>query len=400
VAIIDTGVQADLPELVGRVVPGADLIGNGTDGRTDFDGEAFSHGTAMASIIVARAGYGNIVGVAPGAKILPIAVPLRGVVRRGVPTPDATAVAVRYAAEHGAKIISMSLGGLRYQGQDDVPCPQTLQAAILDAVAAGALVVAASGNSGENGSPVEEPGVCLGAISVGSVNSTLTASTFSSRHPYLTLSAPGDEVPTLTRVPGRAFVGGGTSQATAMASAALAVVWSKFPTDTGRQVLTRVLETATDRGARGTDPVYGAGVVNPGAAIAAPPSTAGPTAANPVFDGVEPLLAQRAASPVTPAVTGPAGDPAAALGDFVVGRLPSVFGAAFYGLVGAALLALLATVALVVAAARRRPRPVLATPADRAGGHRHSEAGARFSSGAGFNSGAGFSGSEPPDSEH
>src|SRR5206468_2539702 len=86
----------------GRViVPGTDL-GEGGDGRSDREINAFGHGTAMASIMVARAGLFGITGLAPGAKILPIAVPLTGTTDAG--QPDKLPDAIRYAADHHAKI--------------------------------------------------------------------------------------------------------------------------------------------------------------------------------------------------------------------------------------------------------------------------------------------------------
>jgi len=287
VAVIDTGVDASLPELRGKVLPGADFIGNHSDGRTDFDSEDFSHGTAMSSIIAADRGFGNIEGLAPGVRILPIAVPLHGVVRHGTPPSNATAEAIDYAVGHGAKIINMSLGGVRDESEDGPdPCPGAVQQSVLRALRAGALVVAASGNSGDGNSPVEEPGVCLGVVSVGAVDRNLDVTSFSSRHPYLTVSAPGDNVPSLSR--DAAYIGEGTSQATALTSAALALIWSKYPHETDRQVLTRLLDTVTDRGPTGRDPAYGYGVIQPAAAIAAAAPAA--TAKNPVLDAVQPLI--------------------------------------------------------------------------------------------------------------
>ncbi|UQX88189.1 S8 family serine peptidase [Jatrophihabitans telluris] len=350
VAIIDTGVQASVPELSGRVLPGVDYIGNGTDGRTDFDSDAFSHGTAMASLIVARSGYGNIEGLAPGSKILPIAVPLRGVIRNGTSTPNATAQAVRYAADHGAKVISMSLGGLVFQGQDDVPCPTALQDAVVYAVKKGALVIAASGNSGQDGSPVEEPGVCLGVISVGAVNRQAGVTAFSSRHPYLTLAAPGEEIPTLSKVPAQAFIGGGTSQATAIASAATAMVWSKYPSETNKQIASRLIAAATDEGPAGRDPSYGYGLINPAAAI----SSAAADSPNSVFTGVAPLLAASGVKGAKAPTVKAAGVGTASIGTFALGTAPSLFTPAFYATVaGAGLLLILAIVLLVLGARRR-----------------------------------------------
>ncbi|HEX4726336.1 MAG TPA: S8 family serine peptidase [Jatrophihabitans sp.] len=352
VAVIDTGVQASVPELAGRVLPGTDLIGNGSDGRIDYDTDDFSHGTAMASIIVARSGRAGIEGLAPGAMVLPVSVPLRGVVRNGKPTANATSVAINYAADHGARIINLSLGGVRDQSDDGPdPCPSTVQTAVLHALAKGALVVAASGNSGGNGSPVEEPGVCLGVVSVGAVDRQLQALPFSSRHPYLTVSAPGDSIPSLSR--DSAYVGEGTSQATAMTSAALALIWSKYPTETNRQVLTRLLSTTTDRGPAGRDSAYGIGVINPAAAIAAH-LTAG--AANPVFDGVQPLLAQTGRPAAGPKAVPVAAAPNSSLGIFRVGSAGSATSGRFYLLaVAAGVFALLAGLFLLLFVRRRAP---------------------------------------------
>jgi len=356
VAVADTGVQADIPELAGRVLPGADFIGNGTDGRTDFDGETFSHGTAMASIIAARAGAFGIQGLAPGSKILPIALPLTGVIRNGTPTRGATAKSVRYAVDHGAKIISMSLGGIRIQSEDSDPCPQDLQDAVIYALNKGALVIAASGNSGDQGNPVEEPGVCLGVVSVGSVNSALTVSSFSSRHPYLTVTAPGDTIPTLNRDPGRAFLGGGTSQATAMTSAAIALVWSKYPKESNRQILSRLLSTVTDRGPKGRDDAYGLGVINPEAAMK---STATATTPNPVFDAARPLIDLANLKPATPPTKAAAGNPTAPLGDVSVGTVGSILSARLLAYaISSMVLILLALVLLVFGLRRVAPRPL------------------------------------------
>jgi subtilisin family serine protease len=276
-------------------------------------------------------------------------------VRIGTPTPNATAVAIDYAADHGARIINLSLGGVRDPSDGPDPCPAAVQTAVLHALTKGALVVAASGNSGDDGSPVEEPGVCLGVISVAAVDRQLAVTPFSSRHPYLTVAAPGDSVPSLSR--DSAYVGEGTSQATALTSAALALIWSKYPSETNRQVLSRLLDTVTDRGPAGRDPAYGLGVINPAAAIAAHPLAG---AANPVFDAVQPLLRLNATPVRSPKVVPAAGQPGSPLGDFTVGRAAADTTVRFYLLVaGAGLGALLALLFLVLFVHRRPSRQVL-----------------------------------------
>lgn len=353
VAVIDSGVQADIPELRGKVLPGADFIGNGSDGRTDYDNDAFSHGTAMASLIAAGKGFAGIEGLAPAAKILPVAVPLVNVVRRGEPPRNSTAKAIRYAADHGARIISMSLGGPRFEGRHQLPCPQEIQNAVLHALGKGALVVAASGNSGDSRNPVEEPGVCLGVVSVGAVNAQLDVTEFSSRHRYLSVTAPGSNIATLTREPDTAYAESGTSHATAITSGALALIWSRYPRESARQILTRLLATVADRGPKGRDPAYGFGVINPAAAIAASPAVAaGP---NPVLDGAAPLLALSRARAKPPSPLAAASRPDAALGEYRIGDRPAEPGPEVYlPAAGSAVFGVLALVLLIAASRRSR----------------------------------------------
>jgi len=351
IAEIDTGVNAKVPELAGRVLRGTDFGAAGGDGRTDHDVAKFGHGTAMASLMVARPGAFDITGLAPDAKVLPIAVPLRGT-NDPQAGGDHLADAIRWATDHGAKIISMSLGGSRDPSHDKVPCPDDEQAAITRAIGKGAIVVAAAGNAGRSGSPVEEPGVCLGVVSVGAVDSKAVVAAFSSRHKYLTVAAPGVRIPSLGRIPGTAFSGNGTSQATAITSAALAMVWSKFPKLTGRQIVARLLATL-DRRAAKRDPAYGFGIVNAGRAIrAAVPANA----PNPVFAPLDPFVAaaKRRSTHLPPPVT--AGTKAAPPGQFAVGQMPTAWSSRAWTGVVMAVLGALALVMLAIVGIRRSRR--------------------------------------------
>ena len=110
IAEIDTGVNASLSGLSGRILKGTDFGAAGV-GQIDRDQDTFGHGTAMASIMVSRPSSFDVTGLAPGAKILPIAVPLIGTTDEQ--DNDHLDEAIKYAADHGAKIISMSLGGTR-----------------------------------------------------------------------------------------------------------------------------------------------------------------------------------------------------------------------------------------------------------------------------------------------
>jgi subtilisin family serine protease len=358
---IDTGVNASLPELAGNVQSGTDFGSFGGDGRTDRDTDDFGHGTAMASLMVAHDGEDNILGIAPDARILPIAVPITGTTDdAGDDASDLLLQAIRWAADHGAKIISMSLGAPRDPGISR-SCPAKQQSTIDYALAKGAIVVASGGNSGDAGSPVEEPSVCLGVVSVGAADSSGTVPVWSSKHPYLTVSAPGVNVPSIGQIPGEAFFGDGTSQAAAITSGGLAVIWSKYPQLTARQVVARLLATVDGKQTT-RDAAVGYGRINIGAAVN---NTVPADAPNPVFASADPFVAQDAAVKAAPGA--PLVRPASARtklpGDFAVAPLPGplLSGPGLVGLVLAAL-GLVCLVLLVVGAVRRRR--AVAAPVD------------------------------------
>ncbi len=353
VAVIDTGVQASVGELSGSVLSGTDLTGLGGNGHTDRDRNRFDHGTAMAALI---AGHGGpyLAGVAPSSKILPVAVPLVGT-NQGEHSPGYIADAVRYSAMHGAKIISMSLGGLRYPDEDQVACPSDTQSAIFYALSKGAIVVAAGGNSGLKDSPAEEPGVCLGVVAVAAVDANRQAPDFSSRHPYLTVAAPGVDVPTINAA-ATIFIGNGTSQATALTSGALALIWSAHPRETNRQITARLIAGARDAGPRGVDSSFGYGTIDPAASISA---RLGPNPVNPVFTRADPFLTTRGPEvstalpkPAAAKVGPPAAFVAAAPAEFAVAKTMWL----------AIVVASLGLLVLLITFLTRRRRPVPAVP--------------------------------------
>lgn len=356
IAEVDTGVNASLPELAAKVLPGKDF-GRSGDGRVDRDVDQFGHGTAMASIMVGRPGVLGITGLAPDAKLLPIAVPLTGTTDAG--PDDHLSEAIRWGVDHGGKVISMSLGAARIPAKVSEPCPAAEQAAVYYALSKGAVLLAAAGNNGRSTSAVEEPGVCLGVISVGAVDAAATVADFSSRHPYLTLAAPGVNIASLSRVPGAAYSGDGTSQATAIAAAVIALVWSKYPKLTGRQIVTRVLATLDEHTTR-RNPGYGFGIIDAYRAVTGPVPAA---AANPVYAAAEPFLARdRAFSTVLRAPGPPPAGVAKSVGRFAIGKAPRVFVPSVVGGIAVSAAGLLGLLALLVTAGagrrRRRRAPV------------------------------------------
>jgi subtilisin family serine protease len=357
IAEVDSGVNANLTALSGKILPGIDFGAQGGNGQIDRETDPFGHGTAMASIMVAAPTIFGIEGLAPAAKILPVAIPLLG-------TSDANgndhlSDAITWAADHGANIINMSLGASRDQQSDPVACPADEQAAVYHALSKGSIVVAAAGNNGPSPTDIEEPSVCIGVVTVGAIDSTGTIASFSSRTPKMTVTAPGVNIPSLGRIAGQAYQGKGTSQASALTSAALALIWSKYPTLTNRQVVARLLATL-DSPRSSADPAYGYGQINPASAI----NTAVPAnAPNPVYDVSDPFVAQL----TTPnAVPTPAAAPTAATppGHYTAAKSPSsvtneVKTAALVAIAG--LIVLLLLIGFGVRGRRQRVRPYVAS---------------------------------------
>ncbi|WP_330238103.1 type VII secretion-associated serine protease mycosin [Streptomyces sp. NBC_00525] len=269
VAVVDTGVDGSLPDLAGQVLPGKDLIGFGA-GRGD---KAWArHGTAMAGIIAGR-GHGSgradgVLGIAPEAKILPVRVileasdPARAKARKTRGT--ALADGIRWAADHGADVINLSLGD---DSESAHPEPGE-DAAVQYALTKGAVVVASAGNGGEKGDHISYPAAYPGVIAATAVDRYGTHASFSTRRWYATVSAPGDDI--VVPAPDRKYyVEWGTSAAAAFVSGAVALVRSAHPGLSPAQIKKLLTDTARDAPAGGRDDARGYGIVDPAAAIEA-----------------------------------------------------------------------------------------------------------------------------------
>lgn len=279
VAVIDSGVEPE-PDLEGQVLPGKDFSVKPGDERDDFA----KHGTGMAAMIAATGkshGGDGAFGLAPGAKILPIRVDLSA----GRSGDEKQAEAIRYAADSAAKVINMSLGS-PYDGA-------AVREAVKYALSKGKLIFAAVGNSGNLGLDVEFPAATPGVVGVGAVGKDAKATGESQRGPEVDLVAPGTDI--ITACAGKTGLceTHGTSDATALASASAALIWSKYPDWTNNQVLRVMLNTAggpTD-GTERNDSV-GYGMVRPRIALT-DPGAPGPADEYPLPD----LAAAASASP-------------------------------------------------------------------------------------------------------
>ncbi|WKX74510.1 type VII secretion-associated serine protease mycosin [Streptomyces sp. XD-27] len=270
VAVLDTGVDGEHPDLKGQVLPGKDLIGFGAE-RGD---RAWArHGTAMAGIIAGRghgaAGGDGVVGVAPEARILPVRViledsdPARKKARgaRG----SALADGIRWAADHGADVINLSLGDDSASAHPE----RAEDAAVQYALAKGVVVVASAGNGGEKGDRVSYPAAYPGVIAVTAVDRYGTRAAFSTRRWYATVCAPGVDV-VIADPDRRYYQGWGTSAAAAFVSGAAALVRSAHPDLSPAQVKRLLAETArSGPETGGHSDELGAGLVDPAAAIEA-----------------------------------------------------------------------------------------------------------------------------------
>lgn len=328
VAVVDTGVRYDHPDLAGQLYGPADgaldvitdtANGDGDGADTDPTDPSVSgrssgsHGTHVTGIIAARWGQNTVTcagcsptGVVGATYRAPVRVlPVRALDSSGDTTAADVATAVRYAAglgvtldgktftnPHPAGVINLSLGGAVSAAEGQPMCD-----AIADARARGALVVAAAGNDGTT-LPFY-PAACAGAVSVASVTlsgaSAPKHAVYSNAYAQVQLSAPGGGSYLARTTYNGATLNGaafpdeifstswdyakdqpnyeaesGTSQAAPQVSALAALLLSKGVTSGPDDTLARMVATATDLGTPGRDDLFGSGMINAAAALGAP----------------------------------------------------------------------------------------------------------------------------------
>jgi subtilisin family serine protease len=277
VAVVDTGIQLTHPEFAGRIATGGTCFGGTTAcaGTAAQGNDDQGHGTHVAGIIAAAANGTGTTGVAPGASLLAVKV----LDSNGSGSYTAVAQGITYAAQSGARVISMSLGGAS---------PSSTLIAPLQTAATSAVIVAAAGNSGNALAPgypaayATTSGIAGSMIIVGSVNGSNQISSFSQTpgnggcaasggvtrcFKDVFLVAPGESIRSTYLNSGYAYMSG-TSMATPYVSGVAARVFGASPFLTNKQVVEILLASATDLGAVGTDAVYGRGLVNLTAALA------------------------------------------------------------------------------------------------------------------------------------
>lgn len=269
VAVIDTGVDGTHPDLVDNVLEGYDASGEGSPNGWQGLGVEPMHGTEVASLI---AGHGHnvsgipkiagqpgkpagVIGVAPDAKILPISLNMVSNAEKSI--DEQIPAAVRYAVDHGAQVINLSIGS------NKTTWPKSWDDAFAYAEEKGVVVVASAGNRGSGITQVGAPATIPGVLTVGGVDRQREASKGSSTQGIsIGVTAPSNDM--IAAAPGNKYmIWSGSSASAPLVSGLAALIKSKYPNLSAAQIIQRITESADDTGAAGRDPVYGFGIINP-----------------------------------------------------------------------------------------------------------------------------------------
>jgi len=251
VAVVDNGCDYQHPDLAAVFKTGElgyDFIGNDNDPRPDNTNvpESF-HGTHVAGIIAAT--RGNNEGIAGWSLVQLLAV--RVLNDSGSGTTDVVASGVRWAADHGARIINMSLTSTSNSTPLDQACQYAAQA--------GVVIVVASGNEGHQA--IGFPAALSQCIAVGASSIDSRLATFSNYGPEQEVVAPGTTI--LSCVPGGAYgQADGTSMASPQVAGVAALVLARNWGLSAGDVRAVLDASAIDMGVAGRDIQYGYGLVN------------------------------------------------------------------------------------------------------------------------------------------
>jgi subtilisin family serine protease len=252
VAVLDTGVDRDHPDLAPNLVAGRDIVNADADPSDDN-----GHGTGVAGVVGAATGNGaGVAGVAWNASIMPVKV--LGADGTGFDADIASGIT--WATNNGADIINLSLGGFGSS--------TALDQAVDYALAHDVVVVAASGNqaAGVPSFPAAIPGV----IAVTATDAQGQFAWFSNHGPWITLAAPGVSVVTTALTPGPSMATAavtGTSYSSPIVAGVAALLRERHPAWGWNRVAYELVRTARDAGPEGADDAYGFGIVDAAAAL-------------------------------------------------------------------------------------------------------------------------------------
>jgi Subtilase family len=276
VAVLGTGVDPRFPDLAGSVTTGPDYTDSGRTAGGPFWG---INGTGVAAAI---AGHGHgagraegLLGVAPAVKILSVRVTLeyndplnsdQAIARR---LPGAIASGIIYAADHGARVIDLPLdpgtAGLTGQGNPAAAGGSPAErAAVAYALRRNVVLVAPAGDDGQGPGLMDHPAAYPGVIAVGAVARNGQVAPFSSRHSYVSLTAPGVGLTAAIPPDGYARISS-TSASGGIVAGVAALILSRFPHLTAAQA-GRALTGGTTS-ARTAVPGAGHGIIDAARAV-------------------------------------------------------------------------------------------------------------------------------------
>jgi len=252
IAVIDSGVDLDHPELALRVVEGYDFVND--DAEADDD---YGHGTLVAGVAAAAANNGaGIAGLAWNSRIMPVKV----LDEQGQGVSSNLTCALYWAADRGADIINISIISFGPSFG--------MQSAINYAANEDAMIFSAAGNLFEEGNPVTYPAAHDNVIAVAATDKDDAHAWFSSAGAFVDIAAPGVGIyspfpPTHDEY--RSVYG--TSLATPHGAGLAALVLSAVPSLTSEEVETVIQQSAVDLGDAGKDDKFGYGRIDASAAI-------------------------------------------------------------------------------------------------------------------------------------
>lgn len=286
VAIIDSGIDTKHRDLKGAVVGGVDMSGAGNASGSKGIGAEPEHGTLVATMLAGRghtessasptsksataapkptvgAGNDGVIGVAPKAELLSISVWLGSDNPSGKNIDDQIPAAVKWAVDHGAKVINMSLGST------STAWPQSWDDAFAYAEAKDVVIVAAAGNRKSGSEQVGAPATIPGILAVGGLDKDGTASVDSSSQGIsIGVSAPAEDL--AGGLPGGGYARwNGTSGAAPIVSGVAALLRAKYPQMSAAQVINRIISTAKPKGEGVPNAIYGYGILDAEAALSA-----------------------------------------------------------------------------------------------------------------------------------
>jgi thermitase len=240
VAVVDSGIYAQHPDLEGKLVPGWNFVHSNSD-----TSDVLGHGTAVAGTLAAATNNGiGIAGVNWGSRIMPLVV----VDASDFAAYSDIAAAIQYAADRGVRIINVSIGG--------ASSSESLQRAVDYAWSKGSVVFAAAMNNSTDARYY--PAACASAVAVSATDSNDHLASFSNFGSWITLAAPGTNILSTMNGGGYGYWSG-TSFSSPIVAGVAALIVSVSPQLSNAALVSLLQQTADNVGDR---TYFGAGRIN------------------------------------------------------------------------------------------------------------------------------------------